>query len=92
MSSKQVATKPVATKQQAQIDYYVILNGWNRGEPAAALFGMLHKWIETYFHLVHARDELKHILQRIGEDDMEHIVEDFVHGRVYPKLRAEFAI
>ncbi len=85
-------TKPIATKEQAQIDYYVILNGWNKGEPAASLFGMLHAWIETYFHLVKAKDEVKHILQRIGEDDMEQIVEDFVHGCVYPKLRAEFAI
>ena len=91
MQHKRPDRKPVE-KPQAQIDYYVILNGWNRGESTAALFGMIHAWIETYFSIIKSRDEVTHILRRIGEDDMDQIVEDFVHGKMYPKLRAEFAI
>jgi hypothetical protein len=80
------------SKQQAQIDYYLILHAWNQGEPIATVYGMILRWIENYLHLILAKDEVFHILKRVGEEDMEPITEDFVHGRVYPKLRLEFTI
>ncbi len=91
MAKPQPQPQPI-TKQQAQIDYYLLLHSWNRGEPVATVFAQIQRWIETYLHLIQSKDEVFHLLARIGEEDAWSITEDFVHGKVYPKLRAEFTI
>ncbi len=78
------------TKKTIKKDYLKIIKLWGEGEKYYDLYHMIVYFIKGCKYYLDSKDDMNHIYNRMtGTDDIKDIVNDFIYGDIYLKLRKE---
>jgi hypothetical protein len=73
------------------IDFNNIFMAWDNNVSSSDIYHMILNWINQYKDEINSKNEIENILERMNSDDSSNdIVEDFIYGNIYQKLRDEF--
>ena len=73
------------------IDFNNIFMAWDNNVSSSDIYHMILNWINQYGNDINSKNEIENILERMNSNDSSSdIVEDFIYGNIYQKLRDEF--
>ena len=73
-----------------QEEFNHIFEEWARGEGYPILYNLIIKWVSKYYSEIKDEYAKYDILHRTQHDSPDTIVEDFIRGDYYKRVRAEF--
>jgi len=77
--------------ESAQKGFDAIFNDWIHNVSWIDIYLSLLEWIDTYKEFIQSKDEIADILRRAASGlNEKDILEDFIYGAQYDKLRIEF--
>ncbi len=72
-------------------EFDAIWKAWNTNVSHSDIYHMILKWITNFRDCIQDQVSVECILKRMAEDDpTNEIVEDFIYGYIYAKLRYQF--
>jgi hypothetical protein len=79
-------------KKRMDNGFHDIMMAWSEDTSFGDLYTMIYDWITFYKSEIQAKDEVLDILWRMEHgEELKVIVEDFVTGERYAKLRNQFS-
>jgi hypothetical protein len=73
-----------------QDEFNTIFEEWNKGEGYPVMYHLIIKWVSKYYNEIKDDYAKYDILHRTQHDLPDSIVEDFIRGDCYKRVRAEF--
>jgi hypothetical protein len=73
-----------------QEEFNHIFEEWAKGEGYPILYHFIIRWVSKYYNEIKDEYSKYDILHRTQHDSPDTIVEDFIRGDCYRRVRAEF--
>lgn len=74
----------------SQKEFDAIFNAWSDDIYWSDIFHMIVEWVAKYKSTIKSVTEIEDIEHRIVWSESKELVEDFIYGVCYERLRAEF--